>query len=116
MKPNWKPWGKDEPPGRPRSPLRRPLSTLHHVSPPVWRILLHSSLFGLASSVADLLFNFYLVSLGYGTDTAGLLSTVNRMAGVVSRMLRMRASEARPRWVRFTTQPTAIIGQISRPR
>jgi len=44
--------------------------------------LLHSSLFGLASSVADLLFNFYLVSLGYSADTAGLLSTVNRMAGV----------------------------------
>jgi MFS family permease len=52
------------------------------ISPPVWRILLHSSLFGLAASVADLLFNFYLVSLGYGADTAGLLSTVNRMAGV----------------------------------
>jgi MFS family permease len=55
---------------------------LARISPPVWRILLHSSLFGLASSVADLLFNFYLVSLGYGADTAGLLSTVNRMAGV----------------------------------
>ena len=55
---------------------------LARISPPVWRILLHSSLFGLASSVADLLFNFYLVSLGYGADMAGLLSTVNRMAGV----------------------------------
>jgi MFS family permease len=55
---------------------------LARISPPVWRILLHSSLFGLAASVADLLFNFYLVSLGYGADTAGLLSTVNRMAGV----------------------------------
>ncbi|HJZ48397.1 MAG TPA: MFS transporter [Roseiflexaceae bacterium] len=55
---------------------------LGRISPAVWRILLHSSLFGLAGSVADLLFNFYLVSLGYGADTAGLLSTVNRMAGV----------------------------------
>src|SRR3954467_5530540 len=55
---------------------------LGRVSSPVWRILLHSSLFGLASSVADLLFNFYLVSLGYGADTAGLLSTRNRGAGV----------------------------------
>jgi MFS family permease len=55
---------------------------LGRISPPVWRILLHSSLFGLAGSVSDLLFNFYLVSLGYGADTAGLLSTVNRMAGV----------------------------------
>ena len=45
---------------------------LARISLPVWRILLHSSLFGLASSVADLLFNFYLVSLGYGADTAGL--------------------------------------------
>ena len=56
---------------------------LGRISPPVWRILLHSSLFGLAGSVADLLFNFYLVSLGYGADIAGLLSTVNRVAGVV---------------------------------
>jgi MFS family permease len=57
-------------------------TALARIPPPIWRILLHSSLFGLASSVADLLFNFYLVSLGYAADTAGLLSTVNRMAGV----------------------------------
>jgi MFS family permease len=35
-------------------------------------------------SVADLLFNFYLVSLGYSTDTAGYLSTIYRFAGVVA--------------------------------
>lgn len=50
---------------------------------PIWRILLHSLLFGLALSIADLLFNFYLVSLGYGADTAGLLSTVGRAAGML---------------------------------
>ncbi len=51
---------------------------------PVWRILLHSLIFGLALSIADLLFNFYLVSLGYAADTAGLLSTVSRAAGMVT--------------------------------
>src|SRR5262245_40221116 len=40
-------------------------------------------LFGLAASITDLLFNFYLVSLGYANDTAGLLSTVSRSAGIV---------------------------------
>jgi MFS family permease len=53
------------------------------ITVPVWRILAHSLLFGLAGSIADLLFNFYLVSLGYAADTAGLLSTVYRVAGVV---------------------------------
>ncbi|NTW01911.1 MAG: MFS transporter [Oscillochloris sp.] len=53
------------------------------VGPPVWRILLHSSVFGLALSVADLLFNFYLVSLGYTSATAGLFSTVGRAAGML---------------------------------
>lgn len=56
---------------------------LARLSPPVWRILAHSLLFGLALSVADLLFNFYLASLGYAADTAGLLSTVSRGAGMV---------------------------------
>lgn len=40
-------------------------------------------LFGLALSIADLLFNFYLASLGYAADTAGLLSTVSRAAGML---------------------------------
>lgn len=55
---------------------------LARISLPVWRILLHSLIFGLALSIADLLFNFYLVSLGYHADTAGLLSTVSRAAGM----------------------------------
>ncbi|HMO58104.1 MAG TPA: MFS transporter [Roseiflexaceae bacterium] len=53
------------------------------IPPPVRRILLHSALFGFAGSIADLLFNFYLVSLGYGNDVVGLFSTIYRMAGVV---------------------------------
>lgn len=56
---------------------------LPRLSPPIWRILLHSLIFGLALSVADILFNFYLVSLGYASDTAGLLSTVGRGAGML---------------------------------
>jgi MFS family permease len=46
------------------------------------RALLHSLLFGCALSVAELLFNFYLASLGYAADVAGLFSTVLRLAGV----------------------------------
>lgn len=53
------------------------------LSPQVRRILAHSILFGLAFSIADLLFNFYLVSLGYGADTAGLMSTISRGAGML---------------------------------
>lgn len=56
---------------------------LARLSPAVWRILTHSLLYGLALSIADLLFNFYLVSLGYAADTAGLLSTVGRGAGML---------------------------------
>ncbi len=53
------------------------------ISPPIWRILTHSFIFGLAASFADVLFNFYLVSLGYRADVAGLMSTIFRIAGVV---------------------------------
>jgi MFS family permease len=58
-------------------------SALSRISPPVWRVLAHSLLFGLAMSVADLLFNFYLASMGYAADVAGLLSTVTRGAGML---------------------------------
>ncbi|MBX0326450.1 MFS transporter [Oscillochloris sp. ZM17-4] len=61
----------------------RARATRGKISPPVWRILLHSSVFGLALSVADLLFNFYLVSLGYTAATAGLFSTIGRAAGML---------------------------------
>lgn len=61
----------------------RAQATLGRIGRPVWRILLHSFIFGLALSIADILFNFYLVSLGYAADTAGLLSTVARGAGML---------------------------------
>ena len=56
---------------------------LLNLRPPVRRVLIHSLLLGLALNIADLLFNFYLVSQGYGTDTAGLMSTVSRVAGML---------------------------------
>jgi MFS family permease len=56
---------------------------LAQLTPPVRRILAHSLIFGLALSIADLLFNFYLVSLGYDAGVAGLLSTVVRGAGML---------------------------------
>ena len=61
----------------------RARTTIARISPQVWRVLTHSLLFGLAGSIADLLFNFYLVSLGYGADTAGLMATVYRGAGAL---------------------------------
>jgi MFS family permease len=61
----------------------RARATMARISPQVWRVLAHSLLFGLAGSIADLLFNFYLVSLGYGADTAGLMATVYRGAGAL---------------------------------
>jgi MFS family permease len=50
--------------------------------PDVGRIIVHSLLFGLSASIAEVLLNFYLVSMGYGTDAAGLFSTVARVAAV----------------------------------
>lgn len=48
-----------------------------------WRVLIHSVLFGLGISFFDVLFTFYLVSMGFGSETAGILSTTARMAGLV---------------------------------
>lgn len=52
-------------------------------SPAVYRILLHGMLFGLSFSIADMLFNFYLQSLGYDNLVSGQLQSSFRMAGVV---------------------------------
>ncbi|ACL23693.1 MFS transporter [Chloroflexus aggregans] len=49
----------------------------------VWRILAHSFIYGFALSIADILFNFYLVSQGYTINDVGLLSMVSRAAGMV---------------------------------
>jgi MFS family permease len=53
------------------------------ITPAVGRVIGHSLLFGLAVNIGDLLFNFYLVSLGYAADTAGLFWMVNRLAGML---------------------------------
>ena len=59
------------------------LHTLRRMPFSVWRVLLHSMLIGLGMSFFDVLFNFYLVSIGYQADTIGVLSTVARIAGLV---------------------------------
>lgn len=51
-------------------------------SPAVYRILTHGVLFGLSFSIADILFNFYLTSLGYDNAVAGQMQSVFRLAGV----------------------------------
>ncbi len=53
-------------------------------SPALMRIILISVLFGLAASVSDVLFNFYLESLGYGNEVAGQMNSVYRMAGFIT--------------------------------
>jgi MFS family permease len=52
-------------------------------SPAVYRILLHGMLFGLSFSISDMLFNFYLQSLGYDNLVSGQLQSSFRIAGVV---------------------------------
>ncbi|MFM7678650.1 MAG: MFS transporter [Roseiflexaceae bacterium] len=52
-------------------------------SPDVYRILLHGMLFGMAFSISDMLFNFYLQSLGYDNAVAGQMQSVFRLAGVL---------------------------------
>ena len=41
------------------------LHTLRRVPTSVWRVLMHSMLIGLGMSFFEVLFNFYLVSIGY---------------------------------------------------
>ena len=59
------------------------LHTLRRMPTSVWRVLFHSMLIGLGMSFFEVLFNFYLVSIGYKADTIGVLSTVARIAGLV---------------------------------
>jgi MFS family permease len=56
------------------------------LSPAVTRILLHSLLFSIAASIADVLLGFYIVSIGLSTTDVGLLSTTMRIAGMVTAM------------------------------
>lgn len=64
-------------------PVNRLSVFFRDTSPVVLRIMLISVFFGLSASISDVLFNFYLESLGYGNDTAGQMNSVFRMAGFV---------------------------------
>jgi len=64
--------------------LQRLRDSAARIPPPARRVLLHSGFWGLGVSIADLLFNFYLVSLGYGNDTVGIFATLMRLAGVIA--------------------------------
>ncbi|WP_298403064.1 sugar MFS transporter [uncultured Chloroflexus sp.] len=57
--------------------------SLARIPAAVWRILAHSFVYGFALSIADILFNFYLVSQGYTVNDVGLLSMVSRAAGML---------------------------------
>jgi MFS family permease len=50
----------------------------------VWRVLIHSLIIGLALSIAEILFAFYVVSVGFTESEVGLLSTVLRFSGMVA--------------------------------
>ncbi|MFN5927618.1 MAG: hypothetical protein ACK45X_05855, partial [Roseiflexaceae bacterium] len=64
-------------------PVNRLATFFRDTSPVVLRIMLISVFFGLSASISDVLFNFYLESLGFGNDTAGQMNSVFRMAGFV---------------------------------
>jgi len=63
--------------------LKRVTALFADFSPVVFRILIHSLLFGFAASISDVLFNFYLDSLGYGNEVAGQMNSIFRAAGVI---------------------------------
>lgn len=46
-----------------------------------WRVLCHSVIFGVGMSFFDVLFSFYLVSMDFGIESAGLVSTTTRKIG-----------------------------------
>ncbi|MCX6015956.1 MAG: hypothetical protein NT020_10295 [Chloroflexales bacterium] len=52
-------------------------------SPAVYRILLHGMLYGLSFSISDMLYNFYLHSLGYNNAIAGEFQSIFIVAGVL---------------------------------
>ncbi|MFM2032029.1 MAG: hypothetical protein RLZZ297_794 [Chloroflexota bacterium] len=59
------------------------MQSLKNVPRAAWFVLLHAVLFGLGMSFFDVLFNFFLVSRGYGTQLAGILATTMRLAGLI---------------------------------
>ena len=59
------------------------MQSIRNIPRAAWYVLIHAVLFGLGISFFDVLFNFYLVSRGFGTELAGILSTTMRLAGLV---------------------------------
>lgn len=59
------------------------MQSFKNVPKAAWLVLIHAVMFGLGISFFDVLFNFYLVSRGYGTELAGILATTMRVAGLV---------------------------------
>ncbi|MFM2308779.1 MAG: hypothetical protein RLY87_900 [Chloroflexota bacterium] len=59
------------------------MQSIRSVPRAAWYVLLHAVLFGLGISFFDVLFNFYLVSRGFGSELAGILSTTMRIAGLI---------------------------------
>jgi MFS family permease len=59
------------------------MQSLRMVPRAAWLVLLHSVLFNLGMSFFDVLFSFYLVSMDFGIESAGLVSTTTRMAGLL---------------------------------
>lgn len=56
---------------------------LRQLSWSVWRMLIYSMIFGIGMSFFDVLFSFYLISMDFGIEMAGILSTTARVAGLV---------------------------------
>jgi MFS family permease len=63
--------------------LRMRVAALRAVSPVVYRIFVAVALAGLAGSIPEVIFNFYVQSLGYDNSVAGQLAGVVRLAGFV---------------------------------
>jgi MFS family permease len=59
------------------------MQSIRNVPRAAWFVLLHAVLFGLGMSFFDVLFNFFLVSRGFGSELAGILSTTMRVAGLI---------------------------------
>lgn len=63
--------------------LRVRVAALRAVSPVIYRIFVAVALAGLAGSIPEVIFNFYVQSLGYDNSVAGQLAGVIRLAGFV---------------------------------
>ena len=57
------------------------MSRFSQYSPLVWRLMVFAFIIGLTSSLPDILFNFYLLSLGFDNSVAGELASIVRLAG-----------------------------------